>query len=85
MLFLLHSRRHCLTTGDHTCPVGPDRAPGPPSRPRLQSIQSTGMLRGIDGLRNDDDVELIDVELMSIRGPRAKTRGMDENPARNFP
>ena len=39
------------------------------------------MLCGIDGLRNNDDVELIDVEFMSIRGPRAKTRGMDRNPA----
>lgn len=35
----------------------------------------------MDGLRNDDGVEWMDVELMSTRGPRANGRGMDEHPA----
>lgn len=47
-----------------------------------QSIQSIAGGRGIDGLRHGDDMELIGVELMSIRGPRAKTLGVDENPAK---
>lgn len=35
----------------------------------------------MDGLRNDDGVEWMDVEWMSICGPRASGRGMDANPA----
>ena len=38
----------------------------------------------MDGLRNDDGVEWMDVELMSTRGPRANGRGMDEHPGRRY-
>ena len=34
----------------------------------------------MDGLRNDNGMEWMDVELMSTRGPRANGRGMDEHP-----
>jgi hypothetical protein len=34
----------------------------------------------MDGLRNDDGVEWMDVELMSTGGPRANGCGMDEHP-----